>query len=126
MIIASMKLRAMYPWERSLDGRLFTTDIHERFSKVGNEQTPIAGVLLASATTIAPTHGIHQVSGTTEVVNITVPYVGFSGTIILLPTGAFTWTAAGNIAVLGTAVVAKALHLTYLPGTGKWYPSYVA
>ena len=47
------------------------------------------------------------------------------GTITLIPTGAFTWTTAGNIAVAGTAVVSKALIMTYDYGTGKWYPSYV-
>jgi hypothetical protein len=45
--------------------------------------------------------------------------------ITLIPTGAFTWTAAGNIAVLGTAVVNRALTLVYDATTTKWYPSYV-
>lgn len=83
------------------------------------------GGLIASATTIAPQGYLSRVSGTTEVVNITVPYTGFAGTIVLVPTGAFTWTAAGNIAVLGTAVVSRALMMTYVPSAAKWYPSYV-
>jgi hypothetical protein len=80
---------------------------------------------MASATTIAPTYYMTVVSGTTAIVNITIPYDDFAGSIELLPTGAFTWTAAGNIAVLGTAVVARALRFTYNPNTVKWYPSYV-
>jgi hypothetical protein len=47
------------------------------------------------------------------------------GSITLIPTGAFTWTTAGNIAVAGTAVVNRALTMVYDSGTAKWYPSYV-
>jgi hypothetical protein len=44
----------------------------------------------------------------------------------LIPTGVFTWTTAGNIALAGTAVVSKALTMTYDATTTKWYPSYIA
>ena len=86
-----------------------------------------AAPTIASATTIAPTTPIAFVSGTTAVVNITAaaPISTGGGTITLIPTGAFTWTAAGNIAVLGTAVVNRALTMTYDTTTTKWYPSYV-
>jgi hypothetical protein len=90
--------------------------------------TTAAAPTIASATTIAPTAPITFISGTTAVVTITAPSpisLG-GGSIILIPTGAFTWTAAGNIAVLGTAVVSKALTLVYDVTTAKWYPSYVA
>jgi hypothetical protein len=43
----------------------------------------------------------------------------------LIPTGAFTWTTAGNIAVAGTAVVNRMITMAYDSGTSKWYPSYV-
>ena len=90
--------------------------------------TTAAAPTIASATTIAPTTPIAFVSGTTAVVTITAPapISTGGGSIILLPTGAFTWTTAGNIAVLGTAVVSKALTLVYDVTTAKWYPSYVA
>jgi hypothetical protein len=86
-----------------------------------------AAPTIASATTIAPTTPIAFVSGTTAVVTITAatPISTGGGTITLIPTGAFTWTAAGNIAVLGTAVVSRALTMTYDVTTTKWYPSYV-
>jgi hypothetical protein len=89
--------------------------------------TTAAAPTIASATTIAPTKQITFISGTAAVVNITAPspISAGGGTIILIPTGAFTWTAAGNIAVLGTAVVNRALSLTYDVTTTKWYPSYV-
>ena len=89
--------------------------------------TTAAASTIASATTIAPTKQITFISGTTAVVTITAPapISAGGGTITLIPTGAFTWTAAGNIAVLGTAVVNRALTMTYDVTTTKWYPSYV-
>jgi len=86
-----------------------------------------AAPTIASATTIAPTTRIAFVSGTTAVVTITAaaPISTGGGTITLIPTGAFTWTTAGNIAVAGTAVVSRALTMTYDVTTTKWYPSYV-
>ena len=86
-----------------------------------------AAPTIASATTIAPTTPIAFVSGTTAVVNITAaaPISTGGGAITLIPTGIFTWTTAGNIALAGTAVVSKALTMTYDVTTTKWYPSYV-
>ena len=86
-----------------------------------------AAPTIASATTIAPTTPIAFVSGTTAVVTITAaaPISAGGGTITLIPTGAFTWTTAGNIAVAGTAVVSRTLTMTYDATTTKWYPSYV-
>jgi len=87
-----------------------------------------AAPTIASATTIAPTTPIAFVSGTTAIVNITAaaPISTGGGAITLIPTGIFTWTTAGNIALAGTAVVSKALTMTYDATTTKWYPSYVA
>lgn len=81
---------------------------------------------IASATTIAPTTGIAFVSGTTAVATITPPsnLGSFGNQITLLPTGAFTTTTAGNIAIASTAVVSRALIMTYDATTTKWYPSY--
>jgi len=87
-----------------------------------------AAPTVASATTIAPTTPVAFVSGTTAVVTITAPspISAGGGTITLIPTGVFTWTTAGNIALAGTAVVSKALTMTYDVTTTKWYPSYIA
>ena len=96
-------------------------------SFVGLLGTNAAATTIASAATIAPTKSITFISGTAAVVTITAS-TSFStagGTITLIPTGAFTWTTAGNIAVAGTAVVNRALTMTYDSGTTKWYPSYV-
>lgn len=89
--------------------------------------TSAAAATIASATTIAPTKSITFISGTAAVVTITAAtsFAAAGGSITLIPTAAFTWTTAGNIAVAGTAVVSRALTMTYDSGTTKWYPSYV-
>jgi hypothetical protein len=89
--------------------------------------TRAAATTIASAATIAPIKDITFISGTAAVVTITAiaPFTTGGGTITLIPTGAFTWTTAGNIAVAGTAVVNRALTMTYDSTTTKWYPSYV-
>lgn len=81
---------------------------------------------IASASTIAPTKLITLVSGTATVQEITPTHtiLGTGGQITLIPTGVFTTTTAGNIALASTAVVGRALIMTWDAGTGKWYPSY--
>jgi len=93
----------------------------------GFNATSAAAPTIASATTIAPTSPITFISGTTAVVTITAPspISAGGGAVVLIPTGAFTWTTAGNIAVAGTAVVSRTLTMTYDVTTTKWYPSYV-
>lgn len=88
--------------------------------------TPTVAPTIASAATIAPTASITFVSGTEAIATITVPSQVSStgGSIILIPTGVWTTTTAGNIALATTAVVSKALQMTYDATTTKWYPSY--
>jgi len=85
-----------------------------------------AAPTVASATTIAPTTSIVFISGTTAIATITAPspISAGGGQITLIPTGIFTTTTAGNIALASTAVVGKALIMTYDATTGKWYPNY--
>jgi hypothetical protein len=75
-----------------------------------------------SATTITPTGSVFHVTGVTAIATINLPFVGFVGAITIIPDGIFTTTTAGNIALVSTTVVSKALIMTY-DGT-KWYPSY--
>ena len=86
---------------------------------------------IASAGTIAPVSPVVFISGVATISTITVPStfaLGTSsaggGTIILIPTGIFATDLLGNIALASTAVVGKALSMTWDSGTGKWYPSY--
>lgn len=88
--------------------------------------TPAVAPTIASATTIAPTTYITFISGTAAIVNITAPtsLAATGGVLILIPTGIFTTTTAGNIALASTATVGRAMTMVYDFGTTKWYPSY--
>lgn len=80
------------------------------------------GPALASAGTLAITHAIHRVTGTTAINTITVPK-GFAGSVILVPTAGWSLTTAGNIANAVTAVPNTPVLLAYDPTTDKWYAS---
>lgn len=84
--------------------------------------------VIASATTIAPTSRFFHVSGTTTISTITAPaFCVVTGTmcqITMIPDGLWTTATGGNIAIGSTAVVGKALVMTYDPATTSWYPSY--
>jgi hypothetical protein len=92
----------------------------------GLKATSAAAPTIASATTIAPTKQITFISGTTAIATITAPdpISTGGGQITLIPTGLFTTTTAGNIALASVAVASKALIMTYDTTTAKWYPSY--
>lgn len=92
----------------------------------GVQATGQVAPTIASATTIAPTTSIVFISGVTPIVTITPPtgITSTGGQITLIPTGIFTTTTAGNIALASTSVVNKALVMTYDATTAKWYPSY--
>jgi hypothetical protein len=81
---------------------------------------------VASAASIIISAPVTFISGTTAVVNIAAPDLTATGgaQITLIPTGLWSTTDAGNIALATTAVVSKALTLTYDSATAKWYPSY--
>ena len=80
---------------------------------------------IASAATISPVTPVAFISGTTAINTIVVPpsFQG-GGQITLIPTGLWTTGTSGNIALGSTAVVNKALILTWDAVTAKWYPSY--
>jgi hypothetical protein len=78
--------------------------------------------------TIAPVNAVTHVTNAGSVQTITAPTncttSGQACQITLIPDGTFTTTTGGNIAIASTAVVSKALIMTYDPATTKWYPSY--
>ena len=92
----------------------------------GVQATGEVAPTIASAGTIAPTKQITFISGTTAIDTITAPtgIATTGGQVTLIPTGIFTTTTAGNIALASTAVVSRALIMTYDATTAKWYPSY--
>lgn len=99
----------------------------ENFRSPGGQLHSIDGGVVASPAGLLTVTGyVTQISGTNAITGINLPYVGFAGTIVLIPTGIFTWTTATNIGLAGTAVVGKAIHMTYVPSAAKWYPSVIA
>lgn len=111
------------------EGKLYVGDSdHELFNSPGGLQKSIDGGVMASVAGVmpAPQGYITVVTGALAITGITVPYLGFAGTIVYIPTGTFTWTTATNIALAGTARVGVAIFFTYLPSTNKWYPSITA
>lgn len=82
------------------------------------------GPAIASAATITVSRRVHKVSGVAAIATINPPFTGFVGTITLIPTGIFTMTTGGNIAVARTAVVSVPIDV-YFDGA-LWYPSSAA
>lgn len=79
---------------------------------------------IASEATIGleSTEQIFHISGTAAISTIDPPLTSFRGSVTIIPDGAFTLTALGNIGKASTAVVGQAMTLHY-DGV-KWYPSY--
>jgi len=131
---SSANLRASLTDETGTGSAVFATSptftgttVSANITYSGLIATTAAAPTIASAATIAPTTPNVFISGTAAIVTITAPapISAGGGRITLIPTGAFTWTTAGNIAVSGTAVVSRALDMVYDATTTKWYPSYV-
>lgn len=81
---------------------------------------------IASGSTIAPTKAVTFISGIATIATITPPanFASTGGQLTLIPTGLWITNTAGNVALATTAVVGKAVIMTYDSGTSKWYPSY--
>lgn len=84
---------------------------------------PDAGPVIASESTIAVTHSIHLIEGTTTISTIEPPAPGFTGPLFLVGTtgaGAALETG-GNI---GGSGAVNQHHLTVLVYDGeKWWPT---
>lgn len=92
-----------------------------------NSVPPGPTTAVASAAGVAlPTGPLFHITGTAAITGFTLP-VGFNtGSFTVIPDAVFTWTAAGNIGLAGTAVVGKALTFTWDNNASKFYPSYIA
>lgn len=94
-----------------------------------NTTTAPPGVTTAVASAagqITPSGPLFHITGTSAITGFLLP-VGFAGgSFCAIPDAIFTWTAANNIALAGTAVVNKTLCFTYEWTLGKWTPSYIA
>ncbi len=94
------------------------------FSPIGNTLTANEGAAIASATTIAPRAYITEVTGTVQVANITLPYVGFAGSIVLVFTDGSPGTTLtnGNIGLATVPAQNKPILFTFIPSLAKWFP----
>jgi hypothetical protein len=101
----------------------------QHFAAFGTPVNPIS-TTIASAATLTPLSLITIVTGTVGVQNITLPWPGFEGSIILIytdssPAATQTGGTTGIAIALATTVVRyKQLEMTYSQITGLWYPSY--
>jgi hypothetical protein len=120
-------------WEDGLGLRFMKSDgsqdmgsLTDNGWRVSLEATTTSAPTVASASTTTVTTRVAFISGTTAIATLTVPtaFASSGGQLTLIPTGAFTTTTAGNIALASTAVVNKALIMTYDSVTNKFYPSY--
>lgn len=102
----------------------FNVNTTNSVTTFGTYINKLKGTSVASDTTITPTGEVFHVTGTTAIATINVPTGLITGSITIIPDGIFTTTTAGNIALATTAVVGKALIMTYDTTTNKWYPSY--
>ena len=87
----------------------------------------VTTAVASAAGTVTPSGPLFHITGTSAITGFTLP-VGFTGgSFTVIPDAVFTWTAAGNIALAGTAVVSKALTFTYEQNAAKpFFPSYIA
>lgn len=86
---------------------------------------------LASASTIAPTAAITDVTGSTTINNITVPSVVVNGATVtgmclrLINAGTWSLGTSGNIAAAFTPAANQMVDVCYNSTDLKWYPSGV-
>jgi hypothetical protein len=86
---------------------------------LGATMASVAGVLGAFTGQVLTVSGTLAITGFTNPAGI---QPGFA--ISIVPSGIFTWTAANNIALAGTAVVNKLLVFVW--NGSKWVPNYIA
>lgn len=90
----------------------------------------VTTAVASAAGVVLPSGPLFHITGALAITGFTTP-IGCNATAVgacqftVIPDGTFTWTAAGNIAVLGTAVVNRALTFTWDATNSKWVPSYV-
>lgn len=91
----------------------------------------VTAAVASAAGVVLPSGPLFHITGALAITGFTTP-TGCNATtrggcsFTVIPDGTFTWTAAGNIAIAGTAVVNKALTFTWDATNSKWVPSYLS
>lgn len=93
-----------------------------KFMVFGLKNQSIGDTLDSTATTVTITHPIHHVSGVGAIATMNPPWVGFSGSVTLIPADTSTVNTAGNVAKAVSHVANQAAIYVYNPSTAKWYP----
>lgn len=77
---------------------------------------------VASDTSIIAATDVVLLTGTTQVETIQPRTGGFGQFLVLIPTaGSVVLGTSGNILIGITAVINRAVFMTYVKSTGKWY-----
>ena len=102
------------------------------WNNAGGDFAVATATVASVAGTTIPSGPFFSVSGTNAIVNWGIP-LGFNGTatgggcFTTIPTGIFTWTAAGNIAIAGTSTAVNIpIIWCWNAATSKWQPSRIA
>lgn len=88
----------------------------------------VTAAVASAAGTVTPSGPLFHITGALAITGFVQP-VGCNTTAVggcffmVIPDGTFTWTAAGNIAIAGTAVVNKTLTFIWDATNSKWVPS---
>jgi hypothetical protein len=99
----------------------------------GQDNLAATAAIVSAAGTNTPTGPLFTVSGTAAIVTWAIP-LGFNGTasgggcFVTIPTGIWTWTAAGNISTAGTVTAGNSVPVTWCwnAATSKWVPSRIS
>jgi hypothetical protein len=84
-----------------------------------DRQAEVTTAVASANGVIVPSGPIFHVTGANAITGFTVPVGYGGGDIVIIPDGTFTWTAAGNIALAGTAVVSKAIIFKFDTNAAK-------
>lgn len=117
------------PWVNVLNGNQWLAGINGQWVPGWNNPTTQKGVTAAVASAaglVLPSGPLFHITGTAAITGFTIP-IGFAGgSFTVIPDAIFTWTAATNIALGGTAVVNKQITFTYDSNSALFYPSVIA
>lgn len=122
------------PWVNIMTGQQWTcSSVLSVWTPSWNN--PVSAVAARPSTAVAsaaglvtPTGPLFHITGVLAITGFNVPlgFSAFGGSFCVVPDAIFTWTAANNIGLAGTAVVGKQLCFVYDGNSAKFYPSYIA
>lgn len=102
------------------------------WNNAGGDFFSQTATVASAAGAVTPSGPYFSISGALAITGFNIP-LGFNGTalgggcFVVNPTGIFTWTAAGNIAIAGTTTQALVLvTFCWNAATSKWVPSRIA